>query len=76
VNSAETAEPIDLPFWRWTRVGEGSISLIVFAGWRQSAQIQSYLTDGANVTDDTTVSCAKTAEQIDLPFGLWTRVSR
>jgi len=24
--------------------------------------------------DDTAVSCAKMAEPIDLPFGLWTRV--
>jgi len=26
--------------------------------------------------DDTAVSCAKTAEVIEMPFGLWTRVGR
>ena len=28
------------------------------------------------IPDDTAVSCAKTAEPIDLPFGLWTLVGR
>jgi len=37
VSCAKTAEPIDLPFWLWTRVGRRSISSIVFARWRQCA---------------------------------------
>jgi len=36
----------------------------VFARWRQCARRHS------------AVSCAKTADPIDLPFGLWTRVGR
>ena len=37
VSCAETAETIDLTFGLWTRVAEGSTSLIVFASWRQCA---------------------------------------
>jgi len=43
---------------------KGSASSILFARWHQRTRQRS------------TVSCAKTAEPIDLPFGLWTRVVR
>jgi len=58
----------------WT---EGSMSSIVFPRWRQYAQFQSYSPGGANVLDDALPwAVKKTAEPIDLPFGLWTRVDR
>jgi len=50
---------------------EGSMSSIVFVRWHQRTQFQSYLPGGTNVP----VSCVKTAEPIDLPFGLWTWVA-
>jgi len=50
------------------------MSSTVFARRRKRAQIQSYSQDGANVFHDTAVSCAKTAEPIDLPFGFRTRM--
>jgi len=31
VSSTKTAEPIDLPFWLWTRAGQCSTSSIAFA---------------------------------------------
>jgi len=43
---------------------EGSTSSVVFARWRQCIRRHS------------TACCAKTAEPIDLTFGLWTRVGQ
>jgi len=51
-------------FSRLRQVAPMCTSSIVFAGWRQCAPRHS------------TVSCAKTAEPIDLSFGLWTRMGR
>jgi len=44
----------------------------------KDAQVQSCLPDGANLPDDNEsfMTCAKMAEPIDLPFGLWTRAGR
>jgi len=77
VSCAETAESIDLPFELGTQVGRRKQEFnrirqmapmctisIVFARWRQRTRQHS------------AVSGPKTAEPIDLPFGLWTRVGR
>jgi len=62
---------------RGLRWAEGSIGLILFARRRQCAQFQSYSLGGINATRrHSPVSCAKAAEPIDLPFGLWTRDGR
>ena len=37
------AQPIDLPFGLWTRVGRGSTSSIVFARWRQCALMGGHI---------------------------------
>jgi len=56
---------------------EGSTSSIVFARWwRQYAQFQSYSPGGANVPNNTAMSCATMVKPIDLPFGLWTWVGQ
>jgi len=77
MSCAETAELIHLPFGLCTRVGRRKHEFncicqmapmcaisIVFARWCQRTWRHS------------AVSCAKTAEPIDLPFGLWTLVGR
>jgi len=77
VSCAKTAELIDLLFGLWTRVGQRKHSFnricqvatmctnsVVFARWRQCAWRPP------------AVKCAKIAELIDLPFGLWTLVGR
>jgi len=64
VSFAKTAEaePIDFPFGLWIGWAERSTSLIVFARWRQRAQLQSYLPGDANVPDDT-LPCAVQKQQ-------------
>jgi len=64
VSCAETAEPIDLLLGCGLGWAEGSTSSIVFARWRQCTRRHS------------AVCCAKMAELIDLPFGLWNQVGR
>jgi len=43
VSCAKMAEPIDLPFGLWTRVGPRSTSSVVFARWRQCALMGEYI---------------------------------
>jgi len=74
---ANTTEPIEVPFGLWARMrqrhqvldgvqtphGKGQF-------WRIGAPISKYM------NFISAVSCAKKAEPIDLPFGLWTRQGR
>jgi len=77
VSCAETTKPIDLPLVLWTWVGWRKHEFnhihqmlplctvsIVFSRWHQCTRWHS------------SVSCAKTAEPVYLPFGLWTQVSQ
>jgi len=43
--------------------------LVVDSGGPKEAQVQSYSPGGANVPDDTAVTCAKMAQPID--FAVW-----
>jgi len=45
-------------------------------GWVKEAQVQLYLPGCASVPNNTAMSCAETAEMIDLPFGLWTQLGQ
>jgi len=47
---ANTAEPIDLAFLLWTRVGEGCTSSIVFARWRQCALMGAHVAVTCRIT--------------------------
>jgi len=67
VSPAKTAQPIEMPFGLWTRVGPGNHVL----DHRWGPDPPRW--EGAIMRDnrDTAVSCAKTAETIQFPFGLW-----
>ena len=76
MSCAQTAEPIEMPFGLRAQVGSGNHVL---------DGVQIPLCEGAfflsertylGMPDDTAVSCAKTAELIEMPFGLWTWVGR
>jgi len=43
VTCTKTAEPIDLPFGLWSRVGRRSTSSIIFARWRRCAHMGGQL---------------------------------
>jgi len=66
------AEPTKMPFGSRTRV---SLKNHVLDGGPDPPWTEAILR-GKSMSDDTDVNCAKTAESIDLPFGLWTRVGR
>jgi len=73
---AKTAEPIEMPFGLWSRVGPRKH---VFDG-AQILNAKGVITTGKDMPGHarrhSVVSCAKMAEPIDLPFGVWTRVGR
>ena len=54
VSYAKTAEPIDLPFGLWIRVGRRKHTFNRVRQVVQCTQVQSNSPDGANVPDDTT----------------------
>ena len=73
MSPAKTAEPIDMPFGLRTQVGPGNhvldgVQIPVWEGTilrgENGHPIVKYM--------DTAVICAKTAEPIEMPFGLWT----
>jgi len=72
VSPAKTAEPIDM----WTRVGPRNV---VLDGVQISMRKDNFEGEGSapcKVWGPSAVSCAKTAEPIEMPFGVWTRVGR
>jgi len=80
VSPAKTAAPIELPFGLRTWVGPGNHVLDGAPDppphWKGQ-----FFWEGENGRPivkyrDTTVICAKTAEQIGMPFGLWSRMGR
>jgi len=72
---AKTAEPIQMPFGLWTRMGPSKHVLDGAKMPHAKGQLLGERTC-LGMPNDTAVSCAKMAELIDLPFGLWTRVGR
>jgi len=65
VSCAKTAEPIEMPFGLWTRVGPREHVLHAGAHWRNLANtIEPCMFGGP----------AKTATPIAKPFGVWTPV--
>jgi len=71
---ANTVEPIEMPFGLWARMGPENHGI----RWGPGLPYKGVIIMGKNMPGHAgrhfTVSCAKMAEPIDLPFGLWTRV--
>ena len=77
VCSAKTAEAIEMPFGLRTRVG--SRNHVLDQGPLFPWDVAILMGKGAShckVQRHSAVICAKTAEPIDVPFGLWTRIGR
>jgi len=69
VSFAKTADMTDMPFGLRTRVGAGNH--ILDGGPDPPMGRSNFGQRGAHYKVSA-VSCAKTAEAIDVPFGLWT----
>ena len=72
VNCAKTAEPIEVPFGFWTRVGPRKHVL----DGPQIPHVKGQLLGEKTCPACLTILCrelCKMAEPIDLPFGLWTQ---
>jgi len=76
VNCAQTAEPIEMPLGLWTWVDQRKHVL----DCAQIPHAKGQLLGGKDMPGHArrhwAVSCARMAELIDLPVGLWTRVGR
>jgi len=70
----KNAGPIEMPFALWTRVGSRKYVLDGSRSPCEEAIIRGK--DMPGHERHSAVSCAKMAETIDLPYGLWTRVGR
>ena len=74
---AKTAQPINMPFGLRTRVGQETM---YWMGIQIAPWVEAILRgEGAaycQVYGHSAVSCAKTAETIKMPFGIWTRVGQ
>ena len=62
--------------YRLSAVSWFEFGTVVDSDGPKEAQVQLYLPGGTSVSNDTAVSCAKTAGPIDLPFVLGTWVGR
>jgi len=69
----KNAEPIKMPVRVWTRGGARNHVLM---GYRSPHGRANFLPERTcpGMSDDTAMSCAKMAEPIEMPFGLWTLV--
>jgi len=81
VNCAKMAEPIEMPFGTWTRVGPRKHVLYVAQIPHAKGQLlrteeHAIKNMHGHARRHSAARCAKMAEPIDLPFGLWTRVGR
>ena len=70
VSCAKTAEPIEMRFRLWTRMGPRKH---VLDGGSDPPCEEAIISEN-HMPDDTVVNCAKAAEPIPMPFELWTRV--
>jgi len=68
VSPAKTAEPIEMLFGLWSRVGQrNDVSL------RKMGNFEGGRGDPLSTTGIlSAVSCTKTAEPIEMPYGVWT----
>jgi len=76
VSPAKTAAPIEMPFGLRTRVGPRNH---IFDGGPYHPWEEAIMGGKVHPTvkyRDTAVTCAKTAEPIEMPFGLWARIGR
>ena len=71
---AETAELIEMPFGLWAWMGPRNRVLHGGPDQPWEGAIFGERVAHCKVRALSAVSCAETAEPIDLPFGLWTRV--
>jgi len=76
VNCKKTTEPIEMPFW----VMDSNLPKEICIIWGPDLPREGAIIRGKNMPGhaqrQSVVSCAKMAEPIDLPFGLWTRVGQ
>ena len=77
MSPTKTAEAIELPFRLRTRLGSRNHVLhgVQMPPWN-GAILMGKRANHCKVYGHNAVICAKTAEPIDLPFGLWTQVGR
>jgi len=75
VSPAKMAEQVEMPFGLWTRVGPGHH--VLDGGpdppW-EGAILRGKGASHCKVQGRSVVSCAKTAEPIEMPFVLWARM--
>jgi len=76
VSPAKTAQPIEMPFGLWARVGSWNHILDRF----QLPVCENAIFRGKDMPGHawwhSAMSCANSAEPIDMPLGLWTLVCR
>ena len=87
VSPVKTAKPIEMPFGFRTRVSPGNHVVdwgpdppregAILRGRESHCKLLGHSAVTCTKTaQPIVVSCAETAESIDLPFGLWTRVGQ
>ena len=75
VSPAKTAEPIEMPFELWAPMGpRNHVFDEVQISHTRRGNFAGKRVAHCKVWGFSAVICAETAEPIDLPFGLWTRV--
>jgi len=73
VSPAKTAEPIEMLFGLWTHVGPRN-HVVLDGGRDPHAKGQFCGVKGWPIVGPSDVSCAKTAEPVKMPFGVWNRM--
>jgi len=66
VSHAKTAEPVEMPFRLWTRVGPRN--------WESTSACEREVHCKVAYRDSLCRELCKTAEPIKMPFGMWTLV--
>ena len=74
VTCAKTPELIVMPFGLWARPGPRNREVDGGPDPREKSAVLGERVGRCKVRGLSVVSCAETAEPMDLPFGLWTRV--
>jgi len=71
---AKMAELIEVPFGLWARMGSRNHVLAGDPDFQQDCAILRGKGMPQHARQHSDVSCAKTAEPVKMPFGLWTRM--
>ena len=74
MSPAKTAAPIELPFGLSTQVGPGNHVLDGGPDPHGKGNFEGKGASHCKVEGHSAVICAKTAEPIEMPFGLWARM--